>query len=473
MMQTSTTLPVFQTRSLVGVRRRLLTILGTIAHIAVLHWSYVAFASPAFSYMGFAYEVDVPELLVFPWLIAALPALWMPTAFTRPSQCLCWILFLMSYVPSCIVPWYIGSIEPAQLLLFDVILLAAFGIIPLVYRYPLLRIPSSQWGSTGVCLLVVLLSIVCYSIILAAFGTKFRMVALEEVYDARADYKDALAEAGRAVAYAVGWQSNAINPFLMAYGLVYRKRRWLLVGVLGQLLIYCITTFKSVLFSPIWLVCLWIAMQRSRRSLGTTMIWSAVALVSISTLVYVCLDSMLLASLTTRRLFLLPGLLTAYYFEFFSQNPLTLLADGIMRPFLEYPYGYPVAGVIGGAYFGDPRTYANASLWAYGYASLGTPGVLLFSALCALTMWLIDSIASGRDFRLATLMLALPAITLSNSSMFTCLLTHGLGLVMAMIYLLPQSGPTLSLVANGVSAPDARGGECITGAGRRAVVHFD
>jgi hypothetical protein len=226
---------------------------------------------------------------------------------------------------------------------------------------------------------------------------------------------------------------------LIAYGLVRKQRALIAVGVLGQLFIYSITAFKTVLLSGFGLFAMWLCLRRGREYFGLWIVWGATGLIGLTALGSLWMDSPFLVSVIARRMFMVPGLLTGYYIEFFSTNPLTMMGDSsFLEPFFGYPYSLPVSRVIGNAYFGmAPDVAANANLWAYGFASFGYVGVVLFTVVLGIVLWLFDSVAAQRDLRFATLMLVMPGMALANTSLFTCLLTHGMGLVILMVYLSP------------------------------------
>jgi len=82
---------------------------------------------------------------------------------------------------------------------------------------------------------------------------------------------------------------------------------------------------------------------------------------------------------------------------------------------------------------------SNANLWADAYANFGYVGIIVFSLLLAVVLWLYDSVAFGRDKRLAALAIGLPAFALANTGLLTALLTNGIGLVMLLVYLMPPT----------------------------------
>ena len=81
---------------------------------------------------------------------------------------------------------------------------------------------------------------------------------------------------------------------------------------------------------------------------------------------------------------------------------------------------------------------ANANIWADAYANFGYAGILCFTLLLAILLWLYDSMAVNRDMRLAALAIGLPAFALANGGLLTSLLTNGIVLAMLLMYLMPS-----------------------------------
>ena len=71
------------------------------------------------------------------------------------------------------------------------------------------------------------------------------------------------------------------------------------------------------------------------------------------------------------------------------------------------------------------------------FANFGYAGLVGFTLLLALVLWLYDSMAAGRDRRVAVLVISLPAFALANAGLLTSLLTHGIGLAMLLVYVMP------------------------------------
>jgi hypothetical protein len=286
--------------------------------------------------------------------------------------------------------------------------------------------------------------------IIVAFKSKLRILSFADIYDVRLDF-DTVME-GTSLNYAIMWLSGAINPFLMGWGL-YHKRHWFFVaGLLGQLLVYSSVGTKGSILSPLFILGFYLLLRPGRLSFAVKLTWGVVVLFAGLALTYVLsgsnmspLQYMLLFVVFT-RIFSINGLMTAQYYDFFQRNPLTYYSHvkGLSW-FVNYPYANPLGIEVGSFYSGDPTLDSTAHFWAPdGLAALGLPGILLISVFCACMFWVLDSLAGRHDVRLAALLISYAAYDIANISIFTTLLSGGLGLLMVFLYFMPGKSSGVS-----------------------------
>ena len=152
------------------------------------------------------------------------------------------------------------------------------------------------------------------------------------------------------------------------------------------------------------------------------------------------LSTNIFTSIIVRREILTHGLLTKYYFDFFSVNPKANLGyNRILHNYVNYPYPYPPPFIIGNYYFGSPYMSANENFWAQGFADFGYFGVFFLSFMLAIILWLYDSISKPLPLQFSTILLTLPGSSLASSSFFTSILTHNIIVLLVFIYILPKS----------------------------------
>jgi hypothetical protein len=211
--------------------------------------------------------------------------------------------------------------------------------------------------------------------------------------------------------------------------LVYGRKRLLIAGILGQLLIFAVLGSKSILFSTLFLVVVCGLLRFYKRSFGLALTLVLITVTLLSAFVDRMSDGIFLSSITTRRTLLDPGLLTGFYFEHYSQTA----HAGLGYHFGQEGKAVPAPSYeIGLVYFGDEHVDANANLWAQGFADFGIAGIFGFTLLLALIIWLYNSVAARRNPELAIVLLAMQAFSFSNSAPLTTVITHG-GLASALL----------------------------------------
>jgi hypothetical protein len=147
------------------------------------------------------------------------------------------------------------------------------------------------------------------------------------------------------------------------------------------------------------------------------------------------------------RSFGLAGLATGQYFYFFHHNPYTYYSHikGISL-FVHYPFKY-VLGTELGYYYYNPLVDLTAHFWATdGIAAWGLPGILLISVVFAAICWMIDSLARRHDPRFAGLVIFYATYNLANLSLFTTMLSGGLGLLILILYIVPPQAAESGIV---------------------------
>ena len=425
-------------------------VLGILVYVACFEWMYVNYLYPTWDYLGFDYNPPARSYLVLAWILSVLPVLWMPIKLTRPSQLAYWVLYITVIIPSMFVPLFAGFDRPAEIRTLILTLFAGFAVTGSSYLLPLftvhpIRVPRLLFWRAFACVAVVLALWM-----LIVFHNHFHIVSFSDVYDLR-DTANDVAE-GSQVNYAFMLLSGAINPFLMGFGLYYR-RKWIFVaGVLGQLLVYSVGGTKGSILSILFVPAVYLLLTKSIKfPFGVKMTFAPLVLLGGLCLSFRLVDydpGPLLAIVlfvVLLRVVSINGLVTAQYYNFFQSNPLTHLSHikGVSW-FVHYPYQYPIGQEIGLVFSGTTGLDATAHFWATdGIGGFGLPGIILVSVFCALVFWALDSLSRRHDPRLIALVTTYAAYNLANISIFTSFLSGGFGLLIGLTYLMP-AGSTAS-----------------------------
>jgi len=97
----------------------------------------------------------------------------------------------------------------------------------------------------------------------------------------------------------------------------------------------------------------------------------------------------------------------------------------------------PITRVISWTYWG--RDFGpNVGYLGDAFANFGFMGMFLFSMILGVFLRIVDSISRHLPANLIAAIIAVPAMALANSALFTSLLTHGFILSLIMIWLLQK-----------------------------------
>jgi hypothetical protein len=413
-------------------------------YLAVLLWAYAAIVSPAFAYDGMT--LAWPGTMAMLWLItlALLPSLLLPYSLSRPSALILWWLYLSTYIPSILVPALSLRMPFEDLLPLQISLLLCMGIFcwagspRLLHSGNITLSPGVFWLVFSVVWLVCLGYVGLNgraSLMLQNLASLFKGA---NEYTIRGEFHTLIEENGRGLAYVLDEMASALNPFLIAFGLVYRRKVCWIAGALGQIVVFGLTGFKTAIVSILFLGLVALFQRRWRRSFGLAVAIGLIAGILICAIADHVSGGVYCSSLLTRRTLLVPGLCTGFYFEHYSHvGPI-----GLGLHFSRDPAALTPPNEIALVYFGNANTNANANLWAEGFAELGLPGVFAFTIFTALAIWIYDSLAAKRELVMATLLAAMPAVMLSNTSPTTALVSHGGLAVALLLFLAPLPQPT-------------------------------
>ena len=390
-----------------------------IAFWLVLVVAYQVFVTPVFR-SEFVLDFIPTNALVALFHVVYVSAivLYLDVEPYRPSRVGVMIIFVFLFIPFCAfyafreVPyWNLG-----------VLAVGMFHLAVMVRALPVVRIPPiGQVLSGGLMVGAAAITLYVFAGLLLQGGLQRFSLDFGEVYEMRRQY---MAQVSFPLsAYFITWVANVLNISFIAVAIVRSNRKMLILGIVAQVLIFALTSFKSFALAPFIVVAIMYASERMGMYRIVFMVMGATIL---SMLVYFQMSgNVLLPSILVRRQFVIPALLHSYYFEYFSLNPKVLLSNSILSLIFDYPYSQPVTRVISFAYFG--RDFGpNVGVYGDAFTHFGVVGIFVFNAILAGLLKIADSVGSGLRTRLVAGIMALPLMSLVNSALFTTMLTHGL-----------------------------------------------
>ena len=413
-------------------------------YAVLLLWNYRDVISPAFTYMKYEFVVESPVLLAIGLLCSAAPAAFLPLTLDRPSSLATWLLFLLLHVPTCLIPLCTGILDPFRAIGMTAASTVGMLLILFSLRGPVVVANPRRMNIRQYDLFAMGGLLACLAIVTASYGFSIRLHSLTDVYDVRADFVDAgKSEASILAMYCTTWLSAVFGPLMILLGIERRSSAKIALGIVVELYIFTITGLKTSLFSTALLVGLYAMFQIwPRLPAGVKAVGAFVGLVLFCTVVDSSRNSIAFSTLFTRRLIITPGLLSGFYHDFFSTHETLRLSHSVFAGLFSYPYSMRSTQLIGEVYFARPNCSANVNIFGDGFANFGYLGALAAAVITGQLLRLYDRLAIEINRTTAALLLTMPAISLSNSALLTCIKTHGLGLAILVVALMPPSRET-------------------------------
>ena len=401
---------------------------------AVLSYVYIVLLSPLNSYMGFRFVSPNLGITILAIILAIIPSIYLPSRLELVSCFSIWMIYFVVYIPSIIIPMLQGYISDIRIVYLLVSLLIGFMAMVSITRlgsrvlvFPKITPPMFWIVTLGVYAII-------HIYLVFVFWGFIHFSSLAGLYAQRFLTSDI--QAGTFSGYAIGMLYGALNPFLIVHGL-YRKRFWsVLLGSLGQIFVYSIIAYKSVLLSiplmiTIYYVVLRIERPRKLVAVGLFMLFA----ITIPLVVHVMhwlpgyhfYDEQL-QNLLYLRTFGMTGTLTGVYADFFTQNPITWFSHiNIVRLVYPYPYQLPL-GVEVGIFLTGGRDDIDANFFATdGIAALGLFGPIVAGLIMAIILRFIDCLIDKRHLGAFSVASTMALMGLADTSIFTTILTGGLG----------------------------------------------
>jgi hypothetical protein len=424
-----------------------------LAYMGVFLWGYRAVVVPTYAYSGFVFNWPGIGAMAWVTILSLVPLTVIPLELSKPSVLIVWWLYVTAYVPCMLMPAITIALPeptaiPLQLTVTCTMLLLCVVPYARTLVLPVITVsPAIFWWTLALawttCILICLDSINVHRI-LSNLALIFAGGSVGLEYMVRTDFMAQVSESGRLFGYVGREMSEALDPFMIAYGTLARNWPMLLVGVLGQLIYFGQTGMKEVPVAIVLIFFVWMLFRRYWKRFGLVFLLSASAVLAVASCVDITTDSVTLSAEITRRAVAGPGLLTGYYFEHYS----SVAHPGHNFTGTGASQLYGPAHEIGYYYFNNVDMDANANFWAEGFAEFGIPGMFAFAFVVALSLWLYDSIAVLGSLELAVMLAVVLADALANSSPLTILVTHGGVLTGVLLYFAPRFGQPMGLVGN-------------------------
>jgi hypothetical protein len=257
-------------------------------------------------------------------------------------------------------------------------------------------------------------------------------VSLSIIYEIRPIYKDVL-ESRSMLNDLTSLLMYVLLPWVFSIGVIYDRLGYSSIALAGWGIIFGVTGFKSAVVIPFILTGFYLLVSKRKNHILSLMASGLSASILFGVLIHILTGHFQLTTLI-RRALISPGINSALYFDFFSNNEFT---SYLSRTLGYYPYDKAYTNILMQEYYGTNGSL-NANLWATGFARLGNIGVLISSVLLLVFLVLYQSLSTKIDYRISSMLVVAQVIPLANSGFLTWMKTHGGILLLIFLFIHPQ-----------------------------------
>lgn len=409
---------------------------------------YVKDVFPRFSYMNF---VDNRSAIscVISWMILLLFSILAlriaDSDSERNSGIVVLVLFLISFVPftTCI---YEGMMSKGYIIYNSIFWFVLLGCTSYLQRktlevFPTVVIGNLRLGKMAVTVigLLSLLLVVYISWKYAHFRLIFNLLNVYGIRAEAANYNYP-----SIIAYAFSW-ALALNPVFMGLSLVRKQYLNAAIFFCAQMLSFGINGLKTTFFMPFLVIVFTVFYRKdSTRDLKRFILLGMIILVTVSCIEVVFINTSYFSNFFIRRIFIEPNLIGEYYYDFFSTHVPDYFRSSFLRHFgMTSPYSSSEIGsycdLIGKLYY-KTETHCNSGLSSDAIANFGTIGCVITPVLIVFVLDILDKCTKNVSKRITITPVLFVCVNILSTTLNTVLLTHGLLLIMLLMYFIGIDG---------------------------------
>ena len=227
-------------------------------------------------------------------------------------------------------------------------------------------------------------------------------------------------------------------PFFVVWCLSNKYYAMSMFFAFTQLVYFFVDGSKTTFFSLVIVVLAYLVLKKHPRLIREIILaFDAVTVACITQLIVLHGGIGKILSVFVRRVFFVPAKLNYDYYDYFSINPLNYYSNVIKFITPVYPKGVPAEiGFFRNGYYGES---ANNGLFSDAIANLGLVGCVVMPIAVVIVLKLFDVVSEGINEAVLVSVIIAVSRPLFGSSFFTGLITHGLLVMMLLLYCMPRN----------------------------------
>ncbi|MDE4455138.1 hypothetical protein [Psychrobacter sp. DAB_AL62B] len=365
------------------------------------------------------------------YLVPVIIGIFIRKSIKKPSDFLSWIYFFLACIPTVSLAPYLASSFYTGFIVNSIVVLVSFFLIFIGVIDENKIVPKIKGVNYKAMIIVVsIVTVFFIALLIKNYNFNFAKVIdlsiFKDAYLIRDEFRESKASSSALTSYAIFWLAKVLVPFFICYGLAFKKKYFLIIGVVLQVIIFSISAHKSFIFSVLLIFIIYILLVYRT----TFYQWiSALTLFSFTSIfLYKVFGFSFLVDVVVRRALLVPGVLSIWWVNYFDSHDYAYFNNSFLGNFFNGNDGLAAPFLIGKYYFGNEWTSANVNFAIDAYGNGGLIIVLVFLLLLLLILVVINKFAQGgNNKKLFIILFTVPTFwSFIETSFVSVLVTHGL-----------------------------------------------
>jgi len=362
-----------------------------------------------------------------------------PYKLTRPSDIILLVVALFLFIPICFISDYlIFDSNDFWIIKFAIIF---FFIYLVVCSYisnhlkPCGKMKSFYFYKGNVVKLLSIITVMT-GVVVMLKGWSIFDLSMNEYWVRRLSARS-IFPSGNILSYVINIVNSALVLFLTSFGIVYKKKKFLIFAFLYVIVDWGVfgtkVTFILFLLSTFFLLFI---MKRKEISLSIALL-PLLLLFSISTIEFYIYKTSLIADLSVRRMVIVPAEISQAFSSYIAQYGATYYTDSVMSIILGYSTS-SITNTVGDIYFNKPNMNANTNLVVMEIARLGVVGIAISSIVVGYLLILLNNLFSRRNNPMYMCLALLFSVRITEQALATILISSGVLFFIIFIYLVDR-----------------------------------
>lgn len=393
--------------------------------------------SPSESYRGFIYnDLSIyQEIIILVFL--SIPIAFLPLRLVRPSDFSVWIFYLIPYQSTIFMSLYVTRRDISSVVYLWMSLCVALFLVNLFRKHNRTISFRMKMSKTkhGNIIFLMFFSLLCLYLVYV-IDFRFNM-SFNDIYVRRMEAREVSPPMYRYIVAIV----KSVFIVSGTYLLIFKKKiLYFVLIVVASAAVFSFDGTKNSIINPcvLMIVSIFVLFCKDTYRLPL-MIVACLLTIFFAIIEVLYMHSNMLSQIFVRRIFVVPGFLNTAYWDFFLNNPKTLMTESIGRFFLKPVYPVAPSYLIGIEYFNSEAINANTGIWLGAFSQFGLAGMMLVSCVAGFLLGLFDNLTKNNYFGLGCLVCAFIGLNWSEQMFHTSMLTGGVFYLFLWIMLVQKS----------------------------------